>query len=252
MRIQVMSDLHTEYAEFKYTEPAGGIDALVLAGDIGIGTRGLDWITREVPEKIPVVYVLGNHEFWGQEYHSFIEEMRRLCRASGREIFSLEREAVTIGGVTFLGATMWTDFELLGTPEESMNYAAEEFTDFNVIEFDKAQFTPRHAQFLHRETVEWLTREFQTISEERRVVVTHHPPVTEALDGTIPFNSLTPCFASQRPDLVSHSRATLWICGHTHVFTDHRIGDTRVVSNPAGYPPFSVVNGFKNDLVYDV
>lgn len=252
MRIQVMSDLHTEYAHFNYREPTGGTDVLVLAGDIGIGSRGLDWIMRAIPDRIPVVYVLGNHEFWGQEYHSFVDEMRRLCRATGREIFVLEQDAITIQGVTFLGSTLWTDFEFLGTPDESMDHAAENFTDFDVIDFNEAQFTPRHAQSIHRETVAWLTSQFQSSGCFKRVVVTHHPPIAEAVEAKASSNRLTPCFASKRPDLVDMSRAALWICGHTHVFTDHQIGDTRVVSNPAGYPPFSVVEGFKDNLVIDI
>ena len=30
--------------------------------------------------------------------------------------------------------------------------------------------------------------------------------------------------------------AKLWIAGHTHESFDYRVGETRVVGNPAGYP----------------
>lgn len=252
MRIQVLSDIHTEFAEFRYEMPPQGVDALVLAGDIGVGRQGFDWITRAVPEQIPVVYVLGNHEFWGQDYNSFVEEMRDLCTRSGRAIFTLERDSINIDGVTFLGATLWTDFSLLGKPRESMEYAGDNFTDFNLIKFDDAQFTPQRAQLLNEQTVDWLKSEFQKLSDQRRVVVTHHPPSPFVLDPAYADNPLAPCLVSDRPDLVSTSRASLWICGHTHVRADQVIGSTRIISNPAGYPPFSVVDGFNPKLCFEV
>jgi hypothetical protein len=38
-----LSDLHTEFADF--VPPDTGADAVVLAGDIGVGTAGLEWAT---------------------------------------------------------------------------------------------------------------------------------------------------------------------------------------------------------------
>jgi len=60
----VLSDLHLEHAP--YPGPPADADAIVLAGDISTGTRGVSW-AREWAADRPVLYVAGNHEFYGQE-----------------------------------------------------------------------------------------------------------------------------------------------------------------------------------------
>jgi hypothetical protein len=38
-------------------------DVLVLAGDVHLGDKGLSWALEAIPKDLPVIYVLGNHEF---------------------------------------------------------------------------------------------------------------------------------------------------------------------------------------------
>lgn len=64
MNLYVLSDLHTEFADFDL--PETNADVVVLAGDIGVGTGGLDWIRKQRLHK-PVIYVPGNHEFYGRD-----------------------------------------------------------------------------------------------------------------------------------------------------------------------------------------
>lgn len=60
MKIQIISDLHQEFGSTDlFFENA---DIVVLAGDINLGTKGIEWIKLKI-EKKPVVYVLGNHEY---------------------------------------------------------------------------------------------------------------------------------------------------------------------------------------------
>jgi len=68
VKIQVASDLHLEllpqdYGIQRLLVPHPQADILVLAGDIHNGTKAIklfrDWA-------VPVLYVAGNHEFYGQ------------------------------------------------------------------------------------------------------------------------------------------------------------------------------------------
>jgi len=43
--------------------PPTDADVVVLAGDVHVGVEGRAWIKTQFPGK-PVVYVLGNHEFY--------------------------------------------------------------------------------------------------------------------------------------------------------------------------------------------
>lgn len=62
MRIRILSDLHVDSAPVVL--PPVKADVIVLAGDIRPGKGALAWIKANFPEQ-PVVYVLGNHEFYG-------------------------------------------------------------------------------------------------------------------------------------------------------------------------------------------
>ncbi len=51
MKLHVLSDLHTEFAEF--SPPETDADVVILAGDIGVGLGGIEWAARRFP-KAPV------------------------------------------------------------------------------------------------------------------------------------------------------------------------------------------------------
>jgi len=64
MKLHILSDLHTEFADF--SPPDTNADIVILAGDIGVGLGGIEWAARRFP-RAPVIYVPGNHEFYDQD-----------------------------------------------------------------------------------------------------------------------------------------------------------------------------------------
>lgn len=101
----------------------------------------------------PVVYVPGNHEFYNHEMKS--ELARGQAAADEAGIHMLNRRAVVIEGVRFLGAILWTDYRLLGTPKASMITAGDEMNDHRLIRYREdsghiARFMPWHAAAEHR------------------------------------------------------------------------------------------------------
>ena len=109
MRLHILSDLHLEFAPFDI--PKTNADVVILAGEVHTGKNGMRWIAENLP-KVPVVYVLGNHEFYGQKTPTLIQELKQL--AKGTNISLLENDSVEIGDTEFMGATLWTDFRLDG------------------------------------------------------------------------------------------------------------------------------------------
>jgi predicted phosphodiesterase len=98
MKIHILSDLHTEFSDFD--PPETDADVVVLAGDIGVGAGGIEWAARQYP-KVPVVYVPGNHEFYGHE----VGDMDRLFDAASANIHVLSDRTHEFDGVRFLGST---------------------------------------------------------------------------------------------------------------------------------------------------
>ena len=128
MRLHVLSDLHLEFEPF--TPPVVAAEAVILAGDVSTGRNGFKWALKTFPDR-PVIYVLGNHEFYGQKLQKLIKELQEL--ADGTNIHLLENGSCNIGDVVFLGATLWTDFALSGDPVMSEVVAQTRMNDFRRI-----------------------------------------------------------------------------------------------------------------------
>lgn len=237
MRIGIISDLHLEFgAPFQWVPD---VDVLVLAGDIGAGTAGIDWCRANLPPRLPVVYVPGNHEFYGNEMNETIAAMKQA--AAGTNVTVLSNNYALIDDVRFIGATLWTDYALNGDPERSMLIASKELADHNLISYGARQagrvgFTPAIARIEHRYSREYLAREMDSFYGEKQVVVTHHAPSGRSIAPQFAGSPVNPCFASPMEDFVRVWQPLLWIHGHVHNSFDYTIDATRVIANPRGYP----------------
>jgi hypothetical protein len=80
---------------------------VVFAGDIGVGTGGIEWAMRRFSD-VPVLYVPGNHEYYAHDIH----ETDLLSANSSSHIRILDNDTHLICGVRFLGTTLWTDLLL--------------------------------------------------------------------------------------------------------------------------------------------
>lgn len=247
MRLHIFSDLHLEFGDF---EPAKvDADVIVLAGDVHMGVKGLKWILRHWPTT-PVIYVVGNHEFYREKLPALTKRLRRLCNRTN--IHLLENESAEIGGVRFLGCTLWTDFKVLGDAELARAVADKDMTDYFEILFGIGErcLQARDTELLHLESRAWLERQLSTGIPERTVVVTHHAPSALSIPPYHAGSILNAAFVSNLDQLVGASGIPLWIHGHTHHCVDYRIGSTRVLANQRGYPDRPAA-GFDPGLVVE-
>lgn len=232
MKLLVMSDLHLEFSNLLVSQTDA--DVVVLPGDIWKGDAGIYWARAAWPNK-EIVYVAGNHEFYGKNRLDVLARLRIAARETG--VHFLDNEEVVIGGVRFLGATMWTDFELFGDKLNDMVIASDCLTDFRVIHEGKAHFSPMDSVLLHEESVAWLNRKLiDEPYDGKTVVVTHHLPSILSVADRFRDDPLSACFVSHLDHLLG--RSELFLHGHTHDSFDYTFGKTRVVCNPRGYCRF--------------
>jgi hypothetical protein len=247
----------------------------VLAGDIhSPGHQAVAWAQQERGfSDRPVIYVPGNHEFYGAPHFDF--EMASMLRlAEGSSVHVLNRRAVVIDGVRFLGCMLWTDFQLPVAVdgrreihvEQALRVANMSMTDFRAIQvMAPAVKALRHreiARLLRAEDTlamhwidrDWLRRKLQVPFAGPTVVVTHHAPAQGSVASKYDGDRLTPSFVSALPDEF-FDVPTLWIHGHTHTSADYAKGRCRVLCNPRGYrhSDGSFENGaFMHSLVVDL
>jgi predicted phosphohydrolase len=248
MRLHVLSDLHLEFGRFVL--PDVSADAVVLAGDIHTGRNALSWIRAAFPNK-PVIYILGNHEFYGHEIPKLTHELKELTK--GTNIRVLENDQVCLGEIVFLGATLWTDFQLDGDAVLAGVAALTNVSDFQQIRMSPSgeRFRPPDACRLHAQSLQWLIEQTQAARERKVVVVTHHAPSPQSIPLRYRNSPLNPAFASNLEPFIRGSEVSLWIHGHIHETADYEVGSTRILANPRGYPSERLTN-FNPGLVVDV
>jgi predicted phosphohydrolase len=233
MRLYILSDLHLEFEPF--TPPAVAADAVVLAGDVSTGRNGLKWALKTFPDQ-PVIYVLGNHEFYGQKLQKLIQELHELARDTNVRL--LENESCRLGDVTLLGATLWTDFALHGDPVVSEIAAQTGMNDYRRIRTlpRYSRLRPSDTRRLHVQSRHWLEEQVFSLKGQKVVIVTHHAPSRESIPPAFDGDPCNPAFASELSRFIVESEARLWIHGHIHCACDYTLGKTRVLANPRGYP----------------
>lgn len=247
MKLHVLSDLHTEYADFTLAQTDA--DVIILAGDIGVGMGGLAWLQAQPIQK-PVLYVPGNHEYYQHDL-SLIERLRECTQPN---VSILDNNMVEMAGVRFLGSTLWTDFDYFGEADRffALRSARKNMADFELIRHAGKPFRPEDSIRLHEYSRDWLKCMLEVPYPGKTVVITHHAPASGSVHPRYARNLLTPAFVSHLEPLMDGSRVALWVHGHMHDAFDYHVHGTRVICNPRGYAPFEDPDGFKPDLVIDV
>jgi predicted phosphodiesterase len=245
MLLHILGDMHLEFGGSNIATPEA--DVVVLAGDIDVGDRGLNWIRSHFGDR-SVIYVLGNHEYYRHALPELTDRLRQ--ETVGSSIHLLENSVVELSGFNFLGCTLWTDFAVLGAPEDAMKIAEEMMNDFRIIRHsgEHRVLRARDTATLHHESLAWLKREVARHDPARTVIVTHHAPSPRSEAPIHRNGPLNPAFASNLDAFVEACRVPLWIHGHTHFNVDYLLGSTRVLSNQRGYPG-QPCDGFNPGLV---
>ncbi len=245
MRLYVVSDLHLETVpSWSIPERLPDFDVAVIAGDLHCPVaRSIEQIASDpVLQGKPVLFVPGNHEFDGGVLQDVLADGFELA-AAHPHIHLLHRRSVIINGVRFIGATLWTDYELNGTTRTSMILAGQEMPDHKAIRYREpsghiSRFMPWHTRREHKLDRAFIEAELALPFEGPTVVVTHHLPSGQSIATRFVGNPLNPAFASELAPPIVTLRPALWVHGHTHHSNDYRIGETRILSNPKGYGPF--------------
>jgi predicted phosphodiesterase len=263
MRVNVISDLHIDFADL--TLPGG--DVLILSGDVfeaksfkqAMYNPNMVLLEHERKDQRPdrfyrfmieecaakyrhVVYVMGNHEHYGFQYHKTYAHIKEQLPDN---IYILENEVKEIDGVLFLGATLWTDMnkgdDLTLYHMKSMMNDYRQVTMFNEAKSAYHKLQPEKTMADHHYTVKY----FKNILEENRangrrlpvVVVTHHSPSKAStkpryIDDVI----MNGAYSSDLSEFIlDNPEIKVWTHGHTHDNFDYMIGSTRIICNPRGY-----------------
>ena len=216
-----------------YTPQVTAANVVILAGDIHIKGRSVEWAQQAF--ETPVLYVPGSHEFYSGHLAHTLTSMRS---QADMRVRVLDRDEVVINGTRFLGCTLWTDFSAKGNAHLAALQAQGEMNDFRQIRTRAYQrIVPNDLVQECLKSIEWLRLKLAEPFVGKTVVITHQAPSLRSLaDNPHARNLLDAAYATNCEPLMGAERVALWIHGHSHWAVDYQIAGTRVVCNPRGYP----------------
>jgi len=269
MRIQLFSDLHLErYPDFR-PRILPDTDVVVLAGDIGsyqsnsrlpgddFGLARFSPLGEGAP-RARVLYIPGNHEFDSLEYDEAYLRLQATCSLLGIEW--LDRATITIGGVRFIGTTLWADFDALASRETDMTRqlkarekafrAANYYLSKNTTLRAGVPMLAEAQRELSLDCQAWLRDALGVPFEGTTVAVTHYAPSLLSADPRYGLTPGTAGFCNALDALLP--LADLWMHGHLHCANDYVEAGCRVIANPLGYVSKGEQEGFRPELVIEL
>jgi len=199
MKIQIISDLHLEFGD---SQPKfNNADLVILAGDIHIGTKGIEWILETIPN-IPVIYVLGNHEYYKGTYPKTLKSIE--ARANNTNVHVLEKKSIEIDNIKFHGATLWTDFSLYGSPSYYGSLCQTQMNDYKKIrtEPNYSKLRSRDVYDINHSLITWLEQSLKESTSETNIVITHHAPSPKSLPNGSQKDPISCAYASNHESTI--------------------------------------------------
>lgn len=248
MKIQIISDLHQEFGISE--QSFDNADIVILAGDVNLGTKGIDWIKEKIPNK-PTIYVLGNHEYYKGYYPKTLNKIK--AASVGSNIHVLENSYIDIENVRFHGCTLWTDFSVFGNPVEYGMICQPRMNDYKMIKRDPSYHKMRTIDIfrIHQISRKWLQESLENSAQPINIVVTHHAPSLKSVAEEFKTDPLTSAYVSNLEDFILQYSPDYWIHGHIHTPSNYTIGKTEIICNPHGYidEPY---NGYEKEHIIEV
>jgi len=244
LKIQILSDLHLEFGDMSV--PIVDRDLLIIAGDLDIGKKPIDFIKEQLKIS-PVIYILGNHEFYHHDYDEIMDYWKKIDITN---FYFLENSGVKLNGIRFLGAILWT--EINKGNKKDIEAARLGLNDFRVIKKENRKFTPEDSIILHNQSIKWLKSELNRNFKGKTVIITHHLPSYLSVHKKYKKSPITPCFYSDLDYIIKKFTPDLWIHGHTHDSFDYVLDNTRIVCNPRGYLNFEENKKFNPSLIIEI
>jgi len=292
MKIALASDIHLEFADINLQNTENA-DVLILSGDICVAedigkpdpnnflegarsSRIVDFFKRCSFQFPHVVYVMGNHEHYHGDFAKTTNRIKSLLESNMlSNVYLLDKETKTIGDVTFIGGTLWTDmnkedpltlfhirqmmndFRCVDNSNRMVTYKApiykkdadgkyimQKIGEINSMVEDgfevkerPSRFSPEDAVEDHKKMLQFIQTVIEGKFDEKFVVVGHHAPSKTSTKPRYQDDTLMNGGYSSRLDefILEHPQIKLWTHGHTHDPFDYMVGSTRVVCNPRGY-----------------
>jgi len=264
MKFRVASDLHLEFRSSYLDDVLFLPDlqddketCLILAGDIGLlyDPRTYAKFMKHSSEQFKNIFWIGGNHEW---YHSNIDKINIKMAIDDLALSNIYTERLVLEEerIFIIGYTLWTNFD--NEDQDSMLIAQRYMSDFHIIETSNdidsktSILKPRETLVFHREQLESIFYGVDHYSKlgYKCIVVSHHQPSLNGIQKEFQGDRMNGAFASDLDEKIKKHNIEYWIAGHTHSMQKYMIGNTKVITNPLGYP--SEDTGFDPTLTFEL
>ena len=260
MKVDYISDLHIDFYLNYEKYDLGNLkttklhevfrdksaEVLVIAGDIGHYNNQNIFFLRTLRDYYgykKIFFVLGNHDYYllkesiRKHYNnsSFgrIHEMKKLCRELDG-IHLLSGNIVGYKDIKFGGSSLWYDGKYIQRLDMRMSKdGINELWKRKLLDAQMIYGIKRFDSLYLREL-----EKLRKFYDKCDVVLTHINPSINPTHTVSQYalDKLNGFYSFDGEYYVENSSAEYWIFGHIHKRVEYEIGNTKVISNPLGYP----------------
>jgi len=259
VNVYVISDIHLEFydgagANAIMKKIAAQVNqfecnVVVIAGDL-CPIRWARQVLNEFAEMVPdsdILYVPGNHEFYGENYARINRDKLNIIvwEDLNDRVFMLDRSTYSKNDVVFHGITGWIDesWQRIHFDEDMVEYDfyRKRYSDFSQIKNFQLTLEKGKSDF------KWLCNQLNNYKEynariqeynvyQHQIVITHFMPCKEFIHPRFLKSKINNCFANDWKEKIKNLGVDYWIYGHTHDKSIKTENSTKFICNPVGYP----------------
>jgi len=269
LSVQIASDIHLEFYEnrndkiysparhtledlfSRFIQPCAPI--LALLGDIGypgskIYQSFLTWCGAQFEK---VLVVLGNHEFYGNEYFKTLEQAQKDCTNAGKNVIFCNQTSLEINNHVILATTLWSHIN--DQAMEKIQIRLADYEQISIIDPEtqkKRNLHPRDTVGFHKKDVAWISEKISN-TKLPVIILSHHAPSMTCSEPDIPPTDVCSAAFCSSLDYLFDDPVLAWGFGHTHFPIDFTSGTCHLLSNPAGYPGHEFPNPYNRPYKKD-
>ena len=243
MKLTIVSDLHVDINRAPL--PAMNGEILIVAGDTANNPEITKMQISELSWRFKhVIFIAGNHENYNNSQFGISIDDLDVILGSGlpKNVIFLKKGAhFDYEGYSFIGANSWYSFDYDRDHQLNEKYWKVCMNDYGAIG-GWGTLNPPYPYDIAKEEAGLIRTSVDSATERGQIpiVITHTGPSRECIYAK-PFDlgwtqSNSFYFNSNCEKILEECDIPLWIHGHSHHRQDKDIHDTRVVSNPRGYP----------------
>jgi predicted phosphodiesterase len=243
MKVNILSDIHIEFnRKFKFNKN----ETYLVAGDIGHIDNSIPFLSK-LDKSTKVIFIAGNHEFYNNSIEGY--ETLKLEFKDSENITFLQDNYITLNGVNIYGTTLWSSLDSSLDTNTLYKHGKDGMNDFKFIKYKNALLDPSDLVDFYNDALSKMTSFLQEKKNEKTIIMTHNSPSHSSNLSKYRTSLLNPFFCNKMDDYILEHKPNVWIHGHLHNTTLYKIGDTRIICNPLGYP---YENMNKRDITIDL